>query len=48
MKRAGGEGANLGFSHFFGVAFAVKENEAPDPFDIGIFGALGGVFMVNP
>jgi hypothetical protein len=27
------------FSHFFGMLLMVKENEAPDPTDVGALGA---------
>jgi hypothetical protein len=33
------EGSNLRFAHFVGVALAMKEDEAPDPIDVGLLGA---------
>ena len=40
----GDEGLDLGFCHVFGVAFLVEEDVAFDPFDVGLFGAVGVVF----
>ena len=34
-------------SHFFGVAFAVEEDVAFDPFFVGLFGAVGVVFEAD-
>jgi len=31
-------------AHVFGVAFFVEEDVAANPFDVGLFGALGVVF----
>jgi hypothetical protein len=35
--------ADFRFSHFFGMLLVVKENKAPDPPDIGAFGAYAEV-----
>jgi hypothetical protein len=40
----GEEGLDLGGAHIGGVFFAVKEDEAYDPVDVGLFGAEGVVF----
>ena len=37
------EGVDLGLSHFGGVPLVVKEDEALDPADVGLFGAQGVV-----
>ena len=41
----GGEVGEVGLyfvhAHIFGVAFIVEEDEAPDPFLVGLFGAEG-------
>lgn len=43
----GEEGLNFGDAHFFGVAFAVVEDVAFDPFGVGFFGAVGVVFEAD-
>jgi len=40
----GEEGFDLGGAHVGGVLFAMKEDEALDPVDVGLFGAEGVVF----
>ena len=35
------EGFNFGGTHFGGVAFVVEEDEAADPLDVGLLGAVG-------
>jgi hypothetical protein len=32
------------FAHFIGMTFAMKENEASDPVDVGLFSADAVVF----
>lgn len=44
VGEVGDEGADFGFAHVFGVAFAVKEDVAFDPVFVGLFGAVGVVF----
>lgn len=39
-----GSGHSLGGAHVGGVLFAMKEDEALDPVDVGLFGAEGVVF----
>ena len=38
-SEVGEEGGDLFATHIFGVAFVVKEDEAPGPFQIDFFGA---------
>ena len=38
-SEVGEEGGDLVAAHIFGVAFVVKEDEAPGPFQIDLFGA---------
>jgi len=33
------KGADFLLTHFVGMAFAMKKNEAPDPVDLSVFGA---------
>lgn len=42
--KMGNEGADLGFSHVFGMALAVEEDVALDPVLVGLFGAVGVMF----
>ena len=39
----GKEGFDFGGAHLGGVAFVVEEDEAADPLDVGLFGAVGVV-----
>lgn len=34
-------------THFFGVAFVVKENVIPDPLDVGFGGSRGVLFELD-
>ena len=43
-RQMGDECLDLRATHLFGVTLSVKENETPDPFNIGLFGAIGIVF----
>jgi hypothetical protein len=40
----GEEGFDFGYAHVLGMAFVVKEDETPDPLDVGFFGLVGVVF----
>lgn len=41
--QVGQEGGDLAFTHFSRVPFLVEEDEAPDPIEVGLFGAQTGV-----
>jgi len=43
----GEEGLNFGCAHLCRVAFLVKEDVAPDPIQVGFFGAVGVVFEAD-
>lgn len=44
----GEEGFDLGSAHIGRMFFAVKKDEAFDPVDVGLFGAVGIVFEAEP
>ena len=43
----GNELADFRFRHFFGMLLMVKENEAPDPTDVGALGTEAEMFDAN-
>ena len=46
-SQVGQEGFDLGGAHFGGVALVVEQDKAPDPADVGFFGAQGIMFKAS-
>ena len=51
-RQMGEKGFDFGCSHFLGMAFAVEQDKAANPIDVGLFGAdavmLETNFVENP